>query len=110
MRTIITNTLASLASKCFNTYKDYATTLNNISEELGLQNKIASLSNYVVADELTYTIRKIAYASREPNHETICRYLKQAIEDLASGMNAADVLGKYDTILYEVFYGFDQNK
>lgn len=68
------------------------------------------MSNCAVADALTYTIRKIAYASRESNHETICKYLKQAIEDLASGMNAADVLVKYDTILYEVFYGFDKNK
>lgn len=104
------NTLASFASKCLNTYKDYATTLNNISEELGLQNKVASLSNCAVADELTYTIRKIAYAGREPNHETICKYLKQAIEDLASGMDAADVLGKYDRMLCEVLYGFDKSK
>ena len=102
MRTIITNTLASLASKCFNTYKDYATILNNISEELGLQNKVASLSNCAVADELTHIIRNIAYAGREPNHETICKYLKQAIEDLASGMNAADMLCKYDSILYDL--------
>lgn len=99
------NKLATLASNCMSLYKDYETTLNNISEELELQNKIASLSNYAVADELTYTIRKIAYASREPNHETICKYLKQAIEDLACGMAAADVLGKYDTILYEIYYG-----
>lgn len=102
MRTIITNILASLASKCFNTYKDYATILNNISEELGLQNKVASLSNCAVADELTHIIRNIAYAGREPNHETICKYLKQAIEDLASGMDAADVLEKYDSIFYDL--------
>lgn len=85
-----------------NIYKNYETTLNNISEELGLQNKVASLSNCAVADELTHTIRNIAYAGREPNHETICKYLKQAIEDLASGMDAADVLGKYDNILYDL--------
>lgn len=109
MKSKLRNLAQKCASICVNTYKDYATTLNNISEELGLQNKIASLSNYAVADELTYTIRKIAYANREPNHETICKYLKQAIEDLAGGMDAADVLGKYDTILYEVFYGFDKN-
>ena len=96
------NTLANFASKCVNAYKDYATTLNNISEELGLQNKVASLSNCAVADELTHTIRNIAYAGREPNHETICKYLKQAIEDLASGMDTADVLGKYDGILYNL--------
>lgn len=93
------NKLTNLALKYMDIYKDYETTLNNISEELGLQNKVASLSNYAVADALTYTIRNIAYASRESNHETICRYLKQAIEDLASGMDAADVLGKYDNIL-----------
>lgn len=104
------NKLATLASNCIKLYKDYETTLNNISEELGLQNKVASLSNCAVADELTHIIRKIAYAGREPNHETICKYLKQAIEDLAGGMDAADVLGKYDTILYEVLYGFDKSK
>lgn len=106
----IKNTLANFALKCLNTYKDYETTLNNISEELALQNKVASLSNYAVADELTYTIRKIAYADRESNHETICKYLKQAIEDLVGGMDAASMLGKYDTILCEVSYGFDKNK
>ncbi len=93
------NKLTNLVLKCMDIYKDYETTLNNISEELGLQNKVASLSNCAVADALTYTIRNIAYASRESNHETICKYLKQAIEDLASGMDAADVLWKYDNIL-----------
>lgn len=96
------NKLTNLALKCMDIYKDYETTLNNISEELGLQNKVASLSNCAVADALTYTIRNIAYAGREPNHETICKYLKQAIEDLASGMDAADVLWKYDNILYNL--------
>ena len=67
-----------------------------------MKNKIALLSNYAVADELTYTIRKIAYAGKESKHETICKYSKQVIEDLASGMDAADVLGKYDKILYDL--------
>lgn len=67
-----------------------------------MQNKTASLSNCAVADELTHTIRNIAYTGKESNHETICKYLKQAIEDLASGMDAADVLGKYDNILYDL--------
>lgn len=110
MRTIIKNTLANFASKCLNIYKDYATTLNNISEELNLQNKVASLSNCAVADALTYTIRNIAYAGREPNHETICKYLKQAIEDLANGMDSADVLGKYDMILYNLQHGDELEK
>lgn len=100
------NKLTILVSKCMkkymDAYKDYAITLNNIREELELQNKVASLSNCAVADELTHTIRNIAYAGREPNHETICKHLKQAIEDLTSGMNAADVLGKYDNILYNL--------
>lgn len=100
------NKLTILVSKCMKkymeAYKDYATTLNNIKEELELQNKVASLSNCAVADELAHTIRNIAYAGREPNHETICKYLKQAIEDLASGMDSADVLGKYDKILYDL--------
>lgn len=76
--------------------------LNEISEIYGLQNQVAALSNSFVADALTQTIKQIAYAGRESNHETICKYLKQGIEDLASGMNAADVLGKYDNILYDL--------
>lgn len=97
--------LVNFASKCVGAYKNYATILNNISEEMELQNKVASLSNCAVADALIYTIRQIAYACIEPNHETICKYLKQAIEDLASGMDAADMLEKYDRILYEIYYG-----
>lgn len=100
------NKLTILTSKCMkkymDAYKNYAATLNNIREELELQNKVASLSNCAVADELTHTIRNIAYAGREPNHETICKYLKQAIEDLASGMDAADVIWKYDKVLYDL--------
>lgn len=75
-----------------------------------MQNKVASLSNCALADELTHTIRNIVYAGREPNHETICRHLKQAIEDLASGMDAADVLGKYDRILYNLQHGYELEK
>lgn len=102
MQNKLTILISKCMKKCMGIYKDYETTLNNISEELGLQNKVASLSNCAVADALTYTIRNIAYAGREPNHETICKYLKQAIEDLASGMDASDVLGKYDKILSDL--------
>lgn len=102
MQNKLTILVSKCMKKCMEAYKDYETTLNNISEELGLQNKVASLSNCAVADELTHTIRNIAYAGRESNHETVCKYLKQAIEDLASGMDAADVLGKYDRILYDL--------
>lgn len=80
----------------------YVQQLNEISEIYELQNQVAALSNSSIADALTHTIRNIAYASRESNHETICKYLKQAIEDLASGMDAADVLWKYDKILYDL--------
>lgn len=101
------NKLTNLALKCIDIYKDYKTTLNNISEELELQNKVASLSNCAVADALTHTIRNIAYSGIEPNHETICKYLKQAIEDLTSGMNATEMLWKYDTILYCLQHGYE---
>ena len=102
MQNKLTILVSKCMKKCMEAYKDYTITLNNISEELDLQNKVASLSNCTVADALTYTIRNIAYAGREPNHETVCKYLKQAIEDLASGMDAADVLWKYDNILYDL--------
>lgn len=88
--------------KCINAYEHYATMLNNISTEMELQTQVASLSNCAVADSLMYTIKQIAYASPEPNHETICWYLEDAIEDLASGMDAAEVLWKYDIILYNL--------
>lgn len=90
------------ALKCVNVYEHYATTLNNISIEMGLKTQVASLSNCAVADSLMYTIKQIAYASPEPNHETICWYLEDAIEDLVSGMDAAEVLWKYDIILYNL--------
>ena len=93
------NNLANIALKWTSLYKDCTVALNNITVQLDLYNKVASLSNYEVADALIHTIGNIAYAGIEPNHETICRYLKQAIEDLASGMDAADVLWKYDNIL-----------
>lgn len=95
------NILANFASKCLNTYKDYETTLNNISIELKLQNEVASLSNCAVADELMYVVKQIAYANRESNHETICKYLNEAIKDLLGGMSAADMLEKYDRVLYD---------
>lgn len=80
----------------------YVQQLNKISEIYGLQNQVAALSNSSVANALTQTIKQIACADREPNYEAICKYLKQAIEDLASGMDTADVLGKYDKILYNL--------
>ena len=76
--------------------------LNEISKICELQNQVAVLSNNRIADALMNTIKHIAYAKAEPNYETMCKYLKQAIEDLVSGMDEVDMLCKYDKILYDL--------
>lgn len=45
--------------------------------------------------------KQIAYTSPESNTKVCSRYLQEAIKDLAGGMNNADVIFKYDKILYE---------
>lgn len=74
--------------------------LNEISEIYELQNQVATLSNSSIASALVKTIKELAIASAKPNHETICTYLNEAIKDLVSGMDAIDVLLKYEDILY----------
>lgn len=81
----------------------YTQRLNETSKVCELQNKVASLSNYRIADALMYTVKQIAYASPRPSHEVICEYLERAIADLMSGMDAAEMLWKYDEI-YEAHY------
>ena len=88
----------------------YVQRLNEISKVCELQNQVAALSNSRIADALMDTIKHIAYAKTEPNYETICMYLEEAIKDLMSGMDAVDMLEKYDRILCEVLYGFDKSK
>lgn len=82
----------------------YAERLDEITKILALQNRVAVLSNYRVADALMDTIKQIAYTESESNYEVICMYLEQAIEDLTSGMDAAEMLWKYDSILYDLKY------
>jgi hypothetical protein len=65
-----------------------------------LLNTVADLSDSNVAKELDSTIKKIAFASAEPNFDVRKEYLKEAITDLASGRDTADVLCKFDNILY----------
>ena len=48
------------------------------------------------------TIKHIAYSKSESNYETCCIYLEEAIKDLMSGMDAVDMLWKYDKILYDL--------
>ena len=83
--------------------QSYTQRLNEISKVCGLYNKVASLSNYQVADALMYTVKHIAYCSSKSNHEVICEYLNRAIKDLESGMSASDMLDEYEEI-YEVYY------
>lgn len=76
--------------------------LNEISKIYELQNKVAALSNSRIADALMDTIKQIAYSKLKPNYETYCIYLEEAIKDLMSGMDAVDMLWKYDNMLYDL--------
>ena len=83
----------------------YIERLDEITKILALQNRVAALSNYRVADALMDTIKQIAYTESESNYEIICMYLEQAIEDLTSGMDATEMLWKYDSILVDKWRG-----
>lgn len=80
--------------------------LSNILKEQSklfeLQNKVASLSNCRVADALMNTIKQISYTKAESNYETCCMYLEEAIRDLMNGMDATEMLWKYDMVLYDL--------
>lgn len=76
--------------------------LNEISKIYELQNKVAALSNSRIADALMDTIKQIAYSKSESNYETCCIYLEEAIKDLMNGMDAVEMLWKYDNILYDL--------
>lgn len=80
----------------------YSQRFNEISTICGLQNQIAALSNCRIADALMDVIKQIAYSKAESNYETICMYSEEAIKDLVSGMDAVDVILKYEDILYRL--------
>lgn len=66
-----------------------------------LTNAIANLSSRKTAKALDYAIAEIACTYAAPNFETREMYLREAIKDLASGMDEVDVLLKYEDILYK---------
>ena len=74
--------------------------LQKYSELCRLTNAIADLSSYSVARELDYIAKEIAYASTESNFEVRKKYLSEVIKDLLSGMDYADVILKYEDMLY----------
>lgn len=80
-------------------YEQYGE-LQKYSELCRLTNTIADLSSDKIARALDYTIKEITYASIEPNFEIRKKYLREAVKDLASGMDETDVVLKYDDILY----------
>lgn len=86
--------------------------INYLRNELDVVNRInclyievAKLSNYSIAYALMQTVKEIACNKMEPNSETICKYLNYAIKDLSGGMDATDMLCKYDMILFDIKYG-----
>lgn len=83
-------------------HKEITDEINRIIKLLELQNQIAALSNSNIADALMDTIKHIAYAKAESNYDTCYMYLEEAIKDLMSGMDAVDVLWKYDKVLYDL--------
>lgn len=88
----------------------YVQELNKISKVCELQNQVVALSNSRIADALMDTIKHIAYAKTESNYETYCMYLEEAIKDLMSGMDAVEMLWKYDMILYNLQHGDELEK
>lgn len=80
----------------------YRAQLKGYSKICELENEVAKLSNCAVARALDDTLKEIAQMSSTSYFETLPKYLNQAIEDLASGMDAVDMLWKYDNILYEM--------
>ena len=81
-----------------NQYKEF----QKHSDLCRLINAIADLSNNKMARALDCTIKEIAYASVESNYEIRKQYLSEAIRDLLSGMDEADVILKYEDILYRM--------
>lgn len=90
-------------TKCISSY--YTRRIGEISDILTLQNQVAALSNSSVADALMQTVKQIAVESVESNYRVICTYLEEAIEDLMSGMDATEMLWKYDCILRRLKIG-----
>ena len=76
--------------------------LQKYSELCRLINAIADLSSRKVARVLDDTIRQIANSLPKSNFEIRKKYLSEAIKDLLSGMDEADVLLKYEDILYRI--------
>lgn len=81
---------------CHEQYEEFL----KYGELCGLVNAIANLSDRTTARVLDETIKEIAYASTEPNFEVQEKYLREAIMDLAGGMDATDMILKYEDILY----------
>ena len=91
-------------------HKEITDEINRITQFLELRNQIATLSNNRIADALMDTIRHIAYSKSESNYETYCIYLEEAIKDLMGGMDAVEMLLKYDMILYNLQHGHKLEK
>ena len=81
---------------CHEQYEEFL----KYGELCGLVNAIVNLSDRTTARVLDETIKEIAYTSAEPNFEVQKRYLREAIMDLAGGMDATDMILKYEDILY----------
>lgn len=80
----------------------YSAQLKGYGKICELENEVAKLSNCAIARALDNTLKEIAVMSSASYFETLPKYLNQAIEDLLSGMDAVDMLWKYDNILYEM--------
>ena len=85
-------------------YNEAVDALIKYSEICELENEVASLSNWAVARALDSTLKEITCMGTKPNMETQKAYLELAIKDLISGMDAAEMLWKYDRILYKMKY------
>lgn len=78
----------------------YSSLLEQYSRICELENIVAKLSNSATVRVLDYTLKQIADMSMKPYSEVLIEYLEEAVKDLTSGMDAFDMIMKYDRILY----------
>ena len=78
----------------------YSSLLEQYSRICELENIVAKLSNSATVRVLDDTLKQIADMSTKPYSEVLIEYLEEAVKDLTSGMDAFDMIMKYDRILY----------
>lgn len=79
---------------------DCARYFDEINRVLSLENKVAAFSSFSVVEALRPTLHELSSMEIEPATEVYCRYLEEVAYDLARGIEAADILDRYDNKLH----------